>query len=357
MLTTPILNDIRTFDAHDGYEFMFNVVGGSQIVGNNLVVEQIDDNAVVYNTIQEGFNFRHRLPPSVLNNGMNYRAKIRTRDINGNWSAFSTAKLFWCYSKPQLSITTIDYGNQNRVYNQTVLFETTYSQAENESMQSYRYLLYNSNKDLLNSFSEVFASGSSPLTQEIAGLENGALYYLEVKTLSPSGNAGTTGLIHFRPFYVAPKLIVTLTPENLPDQGAIKVNANIIQIIMKLYDNYGREINPLDIEYIDDEHLDMTRIDYDRLVADEGFNILQENFILQLWCKDMPDDKVFLTLFAPEGKLELIKYGSRVRLLKSIDRFDSQTHFASNVVEEAWNDIMIYIKQQDGLVDVQVAPY
>ena len=124
------------------------------------------------------------------------------------------------------------------------------------------------------------------------------MYYLEVKTLSPNGNQGSSGLIHFRPFYVAPKLVVAITPENLPNQGAIKISANVIQIIMKLYDNNNVQINPLDVEYIDNDYLDMTRADYGRLVADEGFNILQENFTMQLWCRDLPNNKVFLKLFS-----------------------------------------------------------
>ena len=357
MLTTPILNDIKTFNATKENTIIFNVIGGNQVVGNNLVIERVSDNVVVYNQSQEIFNFRHTLPPDTLINGTNYRAKIRTRDINNNWSSFSVTLLFWCYSEPDLNITTIDYNNQNRVYNQTVVFETTYSQSEDEQLQSYRYLLYNENKDLLRSFPEQFADGSQPLTQEIAGLENSQLYYLEVKTLSPNGNAGTTGLVHFRPFYIAPKLTVTVTPENLPEQGAIKISANIIQIILKLYDNNGNQINPMDVEYVSDDYIDMNRIDYAKLVADEGFNILQNNFLLQLWCKDLPENKVFLTLYSPQGKLEMFKLNNRIRVYKYIDRLDFQGYFVSNefeVIDE--QELMIYMKQDNHLIDLQVEP-
>ena len=330
MLTTPILNDIKTFNATKDYTFTFNVIGGNQVVGNNLVIERISDNAVVYNQSQETFNFKHTLPAYTLTNGLNYRAKIRTKDINNNWSSFSTTLLFWCYSEPDLYITTIDYDNQNRVYNQTVVFETTYSQAEGEILQSYRYLLYNENKDLLKSFPEQYTDGSQPLTQEVAGLENSKLYYLEVKTLSPNGNAGTTELVPFKPFYIAPRLTVTLTPENLPEKGAIKVSANIIQIILKLYDNYGNQINPMNVEYVDNEWLDMNRIDYDKLVADEGFDIFQSNFLLQLWCKDLPENKVFLTLYAPQGRLEVFKLKNRIRVYKYINDLNNPRYFVSN---------------------------
>ena len=355
MLTTPILNDIKTFDAVNGYTFTFDVRGGSQVIGNNLVIERISDNVEVYNQTQETFNFRHNLPAYILANGVNYRAKIRTKNINNNWSSFSNALLFWCYSKPDLYITTIDYDNQNRVYNQTVVFGTTYFQAQGEILQSYRYLLYNENKDLLNSFPEQFADGSLPLTQEVAGLENGKLYYLEVITISPSGNTGTTGLINFKPFYITPKFTVTLTPETIPEQGAIKVSANIVQIILKLYDDNGNQINPMDIEYIDDDWLDMNRVDYDKLIADEGFDILYGNFILQLWCKNLSENEVFLTLYAPQGRIEMFKLNDRIRVYKYIDNLDNPGYFVSNMFElDNEQELMIYMKQVDHLIDLQV---
>lgn len=358
MLTTPMLNDIKTFNSNKDNIITFNVVGGNQVIANNLMIERVSDNVVVYNQTQETFNLRHTLPGSVLVNGVNYRAKVRTRDINNNWSEFSATLIFWCYSEPLLNITNIDYDNQNRVYNQTVLFNTTYTQSEGEILQSYRYLLYNENRDLLKSFPEQYADGVQSLTQEIAGLENGLLYHIEVKTLSPDGNSGTTGLIHFKPFYIAPKLTVTVTPENLSEQGAIKVSANVIQIILKLYDNNGNQINPMNIEYVDDDWIDMNRLDYDKLIADEGFNILQSNFLLQLWCKDLPEDKVFLTLFAPQGRLEMFKFKNRIRVYKYIDKLDFQEYFVSNEFEEVVDgqELMIYMKQDNHLMDLQVEP-
>jgi len=357
MLTTPILNDIKTFNATKDYTFTFNVIGGNQVVGNNLVIERISDNAVVYNQSQETFNFKHTLPAYTLTNGLNYRAKIRTKDINNNWSSFSTTLLFWCYSKPELHITTIDYENQNRVYNQTVLFEATYTQAENEIMQSYRYLLYNENKDLLKTFPEQFADGIQPLMQEITGLENGKLYYLEVVTLSPVGNTGSSGLVNFKPFYIAPKLTIAVTPENLPEQGAIKVSANIVQIILKLYDSHSNQINPMDVEYIDDEWIDMNRSDYLKLVADEGFNVFNDNFIMQLWCKDLPENKTFLTLYAPQGRLEVFKLKNRIRVYKYINDLNNPRYFVSNKYTlSSKQEKMVCLKQDNHLIDVQVTP-
>lgn len=355
MLMTPSLGEIKTFDASKESVITFNVLGGNQVVANNLTIERVSDNQSVYNQTQEAFNFRHVIPASRLQNGVNYRARIRTRDVNGNWSNFSSSLLFWCFSSPVLKVANIDYDNQNRVYNQTVVFETTYNQLENEILQSYRYLLYNKNKDLLKSFPEKYDNGKQPLTQEITGLENGELYYLEVKTLSPNGNSGTTGLINFKPFYIAPKLTVTVTPENVLNQGAIKVSANVVQIILKLYDDDGNEIDPVDVEYIDGEWIDMNRRDYDKLIAEDGFSILNSDFLLQLWCKNLPENEKFLSLYSPQGRIDVFRLKNKIRIYKYIKGLDFQGYFVSEEFKATnRQDIMVYIKQDNHLIDIKV---
>ena len=101
----------------------------------------------------------------------------------------------------------------------------------------------------------------------------------------------------------------------------------------------------------------MNRIDYAKLVADEGFNILQSNFILQLWCKDLPEDNVFLTLYAPQGRIEMFKLNNRIRIYKHIDNLDFQGYFVSDEFEILdGQELMIYMKQDSHLIDLQVEP-
>lgn len=355
MLTTPVINDIKTFNATKESTITFNVVGGNQVIGNNLVVERVSDNSVVYNEMQDTFNFRHTISSNTLINGVNYRAKIRTKDINNNWSSYSRAILFWCFSEPILTTTTIDYSNQNRVYNQTVLFETTYIQNEGEILQSYRYLLYDSNRNIIRSFGEQFSNGSLPLTQEITGLNNGETYYLEVKTLSPNGNSGTTGLISFKPFYVAPRLSVAIETESVPNLGAIKINTNIIQTILRLYDDKGNQIPPNDVEYVFDDWIDMTRVDYAELVGDGSLNTSKSDFFMNIWCKKLPEDKVFLTFGSPYGKLEMLKRDNRIRVHKTINGLISKACYVSNeLVVTQDEEIMIHMRQEDDRLDLYV---
>lgn len=353
MLTTPVLKRINPFDKGQDYMFGFGYQGSNQTNKNNLIIEKVSDNQVVYNQTQTTFSLRHVLPADTLVNGINYRAKIRVGDINNNWSQFSEYIFFWVLQSPVLEITTIDYNNQNRVYNQTVNFETTYSQANSEALQSYRYLLYDNNQDLMVSFPEKFANGSLPLTQEITGLGNGVLYYLEVKTQSVNGQQGSTGLINFKPFYITPKLLSTLVVENAPEQGALKLNADILQLFLKLYDGNGNEVNQFDIDYIDNDWIDMNRTDYAKLVTSEGFKIEQSNFTLQIWCKNIPENEVFLTLFSNNGKIKLSMYGNKIHAFKSIYGSSLLGHFASEEIVIDSNDVVsIIIRQVDELIDV-----
>lgn len=353
--TRPILRSIIPFPSTSQQIFDFYYEGGNQAIRNQLTIERTSDNVVVYNSTQETFSLRHTLSPSTLTNGIEYKARIRVGDINNNWSDYSDYIIFWVLSIPNFEITNIDYANQNRVYNQTVLFQATYSHTNNEQLQSYRFLLYDSNQNLLQSFPEQFANGSTPLTQEITGLENGTLYYIEVKTLSVHGQQGSSSLINFRPFYIAPRLSAVITPENLTEQGAIKISANIIQIIGKLYDQNGNEINPVNIQYIDGEWLDLTRPDYKVLIFENGFNIMQADFMMKIWRKNIPENIPFIVFPSPFGRIELIRISNKIHAFKYINGINLKPHFASNEYNFVdGQEFTIYFKQQNHLIELIV---
>lgn len=354
-LTTPILKNIKTFDIKNGERIGFDVVGGNRIEANNLVIERVSDGVSVYNETQYSFNFTHELPPVSLANGVNYRAKIRTKGRGNVWSSYSPSVLFWCFSSPRLYIENIRYDDQNRIYNQTWLFETSYRQAESEILQSYRYILYNSNKELIKTFSEIFTDGKKNLVQEITGLKNDELYYLEVITLSPNGNSGSTGLIHFRPFYIAPNLVVAITPKAIPEEGAIKISANLVQIIMKLYDGDGKEIHPSNVEYKDGQYLDMNREDYSKLVADQGFDIFSSDFILKMWLKNIPDETGLISLFNNIGSIDFFRKADRIMAYKKMNNLDIKDYYASNSFATGeLDDIMIEVIQKDNVLEIKV---
>lgn len=354
-LTTPYLLKIKPFSPSDSYDFPFVYTSGQQAVRNNLVIETLEG-VEVYNQTIESFSLRHPVPTGSLPTG-NLRAKIRVGSVNNEWSQFSEWVIFWVLDEPTVTITNIDYANQNRVYNQTVTFSADYSHPNNELLQSYRYVLYDSNKNLIHAYPEQFSDGATPLTQEVTGLQNGELYYIELKTISVNQQEHTTGLILVRPFYVSPRLNSAIRVDNVSDEGAIRISANMIQIIGKLYDSKGNEIARESVEYIDNEKLDLTRTDYGKLVFQEGFGIDGQDFVLKLWCQNIPDDKVFLTLYSNYGRIDLMKYNDRIHAFKYIPNLNKPSHFVSNefLLNEGQR-FMIYMKSQYSRIDLNVTP-
>ena len=73
-LTTPILYSVSAFDATQAQTFLFNVLGGSQVVANTLTIKNNATLAVVYSATQTTFKFEHILPANTLTNGTYYQA-------------------------------------------------------------------------------------------------------------------------------------------------------------------------------------------------------------------------------------------------------------------------------------------
>lgn len=230
ILITPILDDIKTFDARGTKTITFTVLGGRQVTQNNLTIRRVDTNEKVYDEIQPTFNYQHTLPANTLRNGINYKIEVRVGDIDGVWSDYSPALFVWSYSAPNIRITNIDYDNQNRVYEQSPTFIATYSQAENNPIQSYRYLLYDTNKDLIKAFKEQYTSNKNELTQEVAGLDNNKDYHIEVVTTSLNGGEGSSGKVPIAPYYDRPIVDGTVLAQVIESEGAVRVLVDMAEI-------------------------------------------------------------------------------------------------------------------------------
>ena len=340
-LITPSLSSVSSFASISPQDFNFSVASGDQIARSNLVIIDNATGATVYDQTIESFQLKHPVAGSTLINGKEYKAHIRTGNINNQWSSFSEWIVFWVLATPTVTITNIDEGGI--VYNSTVTFTSDYSQTDGELLQSFKYLLYDNNSNLIKTFPEQFADGSAPLTQEIAGLENSILYHINTKTLSIHGQEGSSGLIPFKPYYIAPHLSSALTAENLADQGAIKLSAQLVQII--------GQVESGTIQYIDGDWIDLTS---GKISFQSGFNI-HSDFVLKWWGKDIPDDIVFLPIYSDYGYIELMKYGDRIHAFKHLNSSSIVSHYASNQLSIATGqEFMIYMRMMNGAIDLSL---
>ena len=106
-LTKPILNNVAAFDASNSQAFTFNVVGGSQVVGNTLTIKDNTTLSIVYNNTQTSFKLQHIVPAGTLSNGKYYQAYVTTVDAQGNVSVQSNTIQFNCYTQPTFQFTNV----------------------------------------------------------------------------------------------------------------------------------------------------------------------------------------------------------------------------------------------------------
>lgn len=329
-LTTPIMSAVSPFSADQANTFTFLVFFGNQVTQNRLQIQLTSNNSIVYDQTITSFLFEHTVPASTLTNGIEYKARVQTLDVDDNTSTFSEFVVFNCLDTPVVAITTIVNEEVNA---QTVLFEGTYTQTH-DTLQSYRYILYDDNQNIFQSFPEKF---DGLLQQEISGLNNGETYFLELITISTLGMTGTSGLRRFVPNYIIPILPTVITLENLVDRGAIRVTGSLVQLIFTVEDGSA----PV---YIGGEFLDLT----DKTIVLSGISS-DRDFTFKIWARDIEEDRFRVRLYTNLSRFELIYRNDRFYLYKYLNLEEAAYYFiTSDEVTLTSNDVAGVTFQQIG---------
>jgi hypothetical protein len=259
------------------------------------------------------------VPAGTLVNGIQYKARVRTFSISGTPSAWSDWSFFWCFETPTVLITDPSDGE---VQNQNYIFVGSYD--GQDPIRSYKYLLYarnNSELTLVDQSPELFdVVDPTNLTYEFTDLENEGFYSIELITISEHEMEATSGLVEFRAWYLAPKLEAALDVESLIDQSAVRLTANLKQVV--------GEVKSGSVTYEANEWviLDNGVITY---TEENGFSIDGEDFALRLWLKNLPDDVVFLRFDATDGVIEFKKYNDMIH--GYIITQAHEAHYISNI--------------------------
>jgi len=334
----PTLRKVTPFPSTIAYTFQFDVSGiSTQIVYNELEITlSSDTSTIIYQQRIQEFRYQHILPLNTLINGNQYVAKIRVYDINNlNPLGESSSLFFYCFSYPNLTIPTIVNGEVN---NQTVTFEGTYTQAEEESLQSYIFYLYDSSQYLIAQSPEIY---SETISYEFTELENSETYYIELKIVTDNEMQYSTGLIEFVPRYISPRFASAIELENSPSDASVFVKCNVIRIIGTT------GVAPV---YIDDNMIDLTN---DVATFSQGFSV-KGDFDLRVWAKNIIENEVFLTIKSLNNdRLELKLIENKVYLYKYLgDTYILQKLISDVLIGIAGNILFINVKHSNNLYDL-----
>lgn len=230
-LTRPILYTTVAFDASQEHLFSFNVIGGDQVIKNRLTIIRQSDNSIVYQEIQEGFVYAHRLPANTLTNGIYYSAYIETYNSLEEISSPSSNIQFYCYTTPTFVFQNLPVSRiiENSSYN----FEIYYNQDENEILNSYIFNLYNSQGLLVATSGTLYNTSSSLpiiISYNFVGLNENNSYYIQVTGITSQGTQISTSMELFYVQYNKPSVYSIIELNNNCDGGYITIKSNLTEI-------------------------------------------------------------------------------------------------------------------------------
>lgn len=292
-LTKPTLNQVPAWDATKGYTFTFNVVGGTQVAGSILTIRNNETNVIVYQHTESSYRFENTIPAGILTNGVNYNAYIVTLDINLNQSVASNVIQFYCYSSPEIDITNIPSGDI--IPSSDFPFEATYSQAQGEMLNTYRFTLYNASRIQISTSGTMYATTIqssyqgdtilTPLEYVFSGLADNTTYYIKIDGLTIDGTEVTTGFVQFVVRYSVPSAFAQLTAVNNCDKGYIRIESNVTLIDGTAFPE------PI---YINNKEIDVRR-EGSYVVFDKGYNISNDATI-QIWFESPTVDSMLMEM-------------------------------------------------------------
>lgn len=323
VFSKPKLYEVHAFDATQPYTFKFSYTG-SQAEWNELRIENANGDTV-YQQRAVSRLASHKIPANTLTNNKNERYKVYVtvgvtqtietpvygEDSQGNQvivsteittsdikSAESNWVSFYCFDSPVFQVEGL---TNNQVVNSASLSFTIKYQllANSDQLNSYTVTLMNANGQPIRSSDVIYASGKVEFEYELLGLEDNQKYYVQVSGETLNHLTTETDRISFSVEYVNPSLFANLSLTNLPDEGQIKLQSNIISILGKCGPTSRTGVlddgSPAMPIYINEEEIDITE-DGHWVAFDESFNI-SGDFTMQIIVRNPNPYTDILTMY------------------------------------------------------------
>lgn len=317
-LSKPRLYEVYAFDATKDYTFKFSYTG-AQAHWNRLRI--IDDAGVeLYNETQTTNRSEHKIVAAafashgiVNDKKKRYKAYVtigythtvvtkKYSDGDGDGydeiveeikteetivSEESAWVSFVCFDSPELRLgePLLDSGYPI-ISSSNFEFSIEHVASENQdTLNSYEVKLFNANGQQIYSSGTIYTQGAkSPYKHEVSGLEDNQKYTIQVTAETVNHLVVISPAYVFSIEYIRPSAFATLTPTNLPKEGQIKLQSNIISILGKCGPTSRTGVlsdgTPAMPIYIDNQEVDVTG-DGHWVMFDEGFNI-NGDFTMQI---------------------------------------------------------------------------
>lgn len=245
----PSINKIGVFDASKDYTIEFEYQGNQPYL-NEIYIFDADTNAQVYHNSIETMKLMQTIPSGSLSNNKQYYIQVCVYDVNGEVSELSDSLYFWCYSTPQLSLTTLNSDGSTLINTSNYEVGVSYSQAENRKISEYVYYLYDSTK------TQIYASGTkyystdmgNILSCPLKALESGNIYYFSIRVITVDNITVEIPKVKFSVDYRKPLSYSVLNVECDKKAGYMKYSTYIVMVEGHATGNYKLNDGLLEIE-------------------------------------------------------------------------------------------------------------
>ena len=173
----------------------------------------------------------------------------------------------------------------------------SYTQKENEPLNTYNVILYNSSRVQLSKSATMY--GTSTLEYGLHDLADATQYYVRCLGETLNGMVADTGYIPFSVKYIVPTYWTYVDLTNNKDDGTVRISSNIRTIEGK----FTGSGNPT---YIDNAKVDL-RKNGDRVIFHEGF-ALQGNFTVKMLGSDFGQSETILEMVDGNDTTLTVKY-------------------------------------------------
>ena len=277
ILQTPSIEAIQSFDP--AFDNTINYYyEDNQQYKNRIIITDNATSTVVYDKTEDSMRLYATIPANTLTAGKQYLAQVQVYDMDGNYSNLSDAALFYCFTTPTLSFVRI---SDNDVYrNASIQLTLLYSQAQNEEIKNYQFVLYTEDKIAESSSDVIYSSTLSPYI--FYGLKNNTKYYLRAYGETVHGMKMDTGYIGINIQYDVIPANIAFQITNMYKSGYIQIETNILSV--------GYEVENDNYEFNDGS---LTLTD-NSLTYNEGFEVA-DDFSLFVEAKKLPVTRFFTT--------------------------------------------------------------
>lgn len=230
-LTTPILYTQVAFDASNAQAFKFNVIGGDQVTGATITIKDNASLVTAYTGTSTSFAYSITVPAGSLANGQYYQASIVTHNAAGESSAQSNTIQFYCYSAPTFTFSNLP--STRIINNASYVFDVLYNQTEGETLNAYKFDLFDNTGILLSTSGTKYVSSTGlPLTiaYTFSGFEDKTVYGIQCTGTTINGTLVDTGLITISVQYETARGYSYLYLTNNCEDGNITVESNVVGI-------------------------------------------------------------------------------------------------------------------------------